>query len=143
MKPPVDPIVVEVVSPGVARVTVRERHYPQVARHWREQLTGANARKWGRIYCDPSRVEKDRRRREHMSDYGGVIEDANTRKHGKGHINRDECPGAMFVWQTQEPADVEEICATDNQTFGRDLYHAMRRVLGKLDWWEVRFRFVP
>jgi hypothetical protein len=141
MKAPVADIQVEIVAAGVARVTVREGAYPQAARHWRQQLTGANAKKWGRIYCDPSKVEKTRRRAEHMSDYGGVIEDANTRKHGKGHINRDECPGAMFIWQTQAPADVEELCATDNQKFGRDLYWAMKRVLGKLDWWEVQFRF--
>ena len=141
MKAPVENIQVEIVDKGVARVTVRVGAYPQAGKHWREQLTGANAKKWGRIYCDPSGVEKDKRRREHMSDYGAVIEDKYTKKHGKGHINRDECPGAMFIWQTQAPADVEELCATDNQNLGRDLYWALKRVLGKLDWWEVQFRF--
>ena len=141
MKVPTQDIQVEITSPGVARVTVRVGAYPQVARHWREQLTGANARKWGRLYCDPNKVEKMRRRSENMADYGGITDDVNTRKHGKGHINRDECPGAMFIWETQAPADVEELCATDNQKFGRELYWAMKRVLGKLDWWEVTFRF--
>lgn len=141
MKPPTQDIVVEIVHPGVAQVTVREAAYPQVARHWREQLTGANARRWGRIYCDPDKAAKARRRYEHLADYGGITADAGTRAHGTGHINRDECPGAMFVWETQAHADVEELCASDNQRFGRELYHALRRVLGKLDWWEVRFRF--
>lgn len=141
MNVPNDDIAVAVVAPGIAEVIVREQAYPQVARHWREQLTGTNAAQWGRIYCDPDAREKRHRRRHNMADYGGITEDAGTRRHGKGHINRDECPGAMFVWESQEPAHVEEICATDNQKFGRELYWALRRVLGKLDWWEVRFRF--
>ena len=57
------------------------------------------------------------------------------------YANRDECPGAMFIWETQEIADVELLCAVQNQSFGRDLYRELKRALGKLDWWEVRFKF--
>jgi len=54
-----------------------------------------------------------------------------------------------------ETADVEELCATDNQRFGRELYHALCKTLlplqkyppreGKrrLGWWEVDFKFLP
>jgi hypothetical protein len=70
------------------------------------------------------------------------------------HVNRDECPGAMFIWETQAIAHVEELCATDNQAFGRDLFHALNTKLlplqkhppreGKkrLGWWQVVFAFL-
>lgn len=142
------PIEVRITAPGKALVTISKRVYPQVSRHWEEQLTGANRRKWGTIYTDPSKTHAEERRADAMWQHGRAMT--------KGiHVNRDECPGAMFVWETQLPADVQELCATDNQQFGRDLYRELRTVLlpkqqktphafkGRLYWWEVEFEFLP
>src|SRR3954471_7398601 len=102
------PIEVRITAPGKARVIIRKCVYPQVAEHWQEQLTGANRRKWGKIYTDPSKTHADERRADAMWQHGRAM--------ARGiHVNRDECPGAMFVWETQALADVEELCATDNQ----------------------------
>jgi hypothetical protein len=121
---------------GVVFVTVARKSYPQIAAHWEEQLTGANARRWGKLYIDPSTRAKDGRRRDALWQEG-----PSTR--GMPAFNRDECPGAMFICQTQEISHVEVCCATQNQAFGRDLYHALRDELGpKMAWWEVRFSFV-
>ena len=71
------------------------------------------------------------------------------------HVNRDECPGAMFIRETQETADVKEPCATDNQKFGTQLYYALHKTLiplqkyppqegnRRLGWWVVEFKFLP
>lgn len=121
---------------GVVYVTVARTTYPQIAAHWEEQLTGKNARKWGKLYIDPSKAARDERRRDALSQEG-----PSTR--GMPAFNRDECPGAMFICETQEIAHVEVCCATENQAFGRDLYHALRKELGpQMAWWEVRFEFV-
>jgi hypothetical protein len=121
---------------GIVVVTVKRRRYPQIARHWERQLTGANARKWGRIWIDPRKSAKHERRKDAM-----WTEGPSTR--GMPHGNRDECPGAMFICETQEVSDVEVCCATQNQDFGRDLYAALLKELGKkMGWWQVRFRFV-
>jgi hypothetical protein len=142
------PIDVSVISPGKALVTVRKSAYPQVARHWEEQLTGPNRKKWGKIYTDPSTAAIDERRKGAMGVHGPSM--------SKGlHVNRDECPGAMFIWETQETADVEELCAADNQIFGTQLYQALHQTLislqkyppregnRRLGWWEVEFKFLP
>lgn len=141
-----EPIEVDVIGPGKARVTVKLSTYPQVGRHWRQQLTGPNKRKWGRIFIDPSKDGAEERRRDAMWEHGPTM--------AKGlHVNRDECPGAMFVWETQATADVEELCATDNQKFGRELYQVLRKALlplqkyppggdkRRLGMWEVEFVF--
>jgi hypothetical protein len=143
-----EPIQVTVIGPGLARVTIRKSAYPQAARHWEEQLTGPNRKKWGKIYIDPSRAAAEERRRDAMWEHGPAM--------ARGlHVNRDECPGAMFIWETQETADVEELCATDNQRFGRELYQALRQTLlplqkyppralnARLGWWQVEFEFLP
>jgi hypothetical protein len=141
-----EPIEVEVIGPGKALVTIRKSVYPQVARHWEEQLTGPNRAKWGKIYTDPSKAAAEERRRDAMWEHG--------RAFTRGlHVNRDECPGAMFIWETHATADVEELCATDNQKFGRELYQALSKTLlpqqkppwapkGRLGWWEVEFKFL-
>ena len=129
-------VLAEMSQKGFVDVTVQRKFYPQIAQHWESQLTGRNAAKWGRIWIDPSSVEKDNRRRENLWEEG-----PSTR--GLPQANRDECPGAMFICETQEFADVEVCCATQNQAFGRDLFWALRKELGKkMGWWEVRFHFV-
>lgn len=121
---------------GLVYVTVARTAYPQIAAHWEEQLTGENARRWGRLYIDPLKAARDERRRDALWQEGPTTR-------GMPAFNRDECPGAMFICETQEVADVEVCCATENQAFGRDLYHALREELGpKMGWWQVRFRFV-
>jgi len=127
---------VEPRNDGTVMVTVRRKADPQIARHWETQLTGRNGRKWGRLWIDANKAAAHERRRHALWQEG-----RSTR--GMPAFNRDECPGAMFICETQEIADVEVCCATENQAFGRDLYRALRQELGrKLDWWEVRFRFI-
>jgi hypothetical protein len=73
---------------------------------------------------------------------------------GEKGNNLDECPGAMFIWDTQKTAHVQPCDALANQEFGRDLYFALaHRVLHetgpcprsqlkrRLAWWEVQFVF--
>ena len=120
---------------GTVVVTVRRRLYPQIARHWETQLTGRNARRWGRLWIDPRKSAAHHRRRDALWQEGPTTR-------GMPAFNRDECPGAMFICETQEVADVEVCCATQNQAFGRDLYRALKSELGStMAWWEVRFRF--
>jgi hypothetical protein len=121
---------------GTVDVIVARSDYPQIAAHWESQLTGSNARKWGRIWIDPSTKARDQRRRDALWQEG-----PSTR--GVPAFNRDECPGAMFICHTQEISHVEVVCASENQAFGRDLYQALRKELGpRMAWWEVRFEFV-
>ncbi len=152
------PVTAYVIAPGVIKCRILWRHYPMVGLHWRDQLTGANRRKWGRIYIDCDKAEQHLRRREavsplrkrpraKMSDQEKLEADVE---------NIDECPGAMFIWETQEDADIMPLCAYSNQKFGRELYNALRAAVGvamekelggkppkrsHLDWWEVKFEF--
>ena len=141
-------ITVDHISPGVVQVTIRSAAYPQVGEHWRRVLSGNNTQRWGRIWTDPDAQAADERRADAMWEEG-----QSTR--GMPHANRDECPGAMFIWETQEISDVEVCCASANQAFGRDLYNALRplirqqnknyvdrRYRNRLSWWEVKFNFI-
>lgn len=136
------------VAPGVIAVTIQSSAYPMVAEHWRQQLTGRNKRKWGKIYIDPDPGAKRGRRSMALAPFEGLY---------KGEIgnNNDECPGAMFIWETQEASHVQPLDAMSNQQFGGDLYRALERVAMKataggrptpirerMAWWEVRFDFV-
>jgi hypothetical protein len=138
----------ERIEPGVIRVTVLLPGYPMVAEHWRQQLTGTNGAKWGKIYIDPAPGAKEERRSIALAPFGSVYR-------GEKGNNLDECPGAMFIWETQEPAHVEPCDAISNQEFGRDLYYALRhrilhdtgpcpvsQVKKRMAWWEVRFSFI-
>jgi hypothetical protein len=129
---------------GIAEVTIRAACYPQVGAHWKRVLSGSNAKRWGRIYIDPSKAAAEERRADAMWEEG-----RSTR--GMPQANRDECPGAMFIWETQDISDVEVCCASANQAFGRDLYKALKDKLlpiqkygpkGRLSWWEVKFKFI-
>lgn len=127
---------VKQVEPGVVEATIDLAGYPMVGHHWREQLTGTNAAKWGRIFVDPSPTEKNARRKDALGPFGTLY------KGEKGN-NLDECPGAMFVWETNRTAHVQPVDARANQDLGRDLYFALKRAIpGPMAWWEVRFRFV-
>ena len=138
----------ENVAPGVIKVTIEVAAYPMVAEHWRQQLTGQNKRKWGRIYIDPDPTAKKDRRSIALAPFKGLY---------KGEVgnNNDECPGAMFIWETQETSHVQPLDAFSNQSFGRDLYRALERevmratapwqstpIHKRMAWWEVQFAFV-
>ena len=136
------------LEPGVVQVTIRTAAYRQVGEHWKRVLSGANARRWGRIWTDPDSAAADERRADAMWEEGPTTR-------GLPHFNRDECPGAMFIWETQEISDVEVCCASANQAFGRDLYNALRKLIpmqnkkyvepryrSRLSWWEVKFKFI-
>ena len=144
-------IEVNCLGDGLAEVTIRTAMYRQVGAHWKRVLSGANAKRWGRIFIDPSKAHAERRRADAMWEEG-----ESTRGMPQG--NRDECPGAMFIWESGEISDVEVCCATANQDFGRDLYKALRKVLlplqlnprtgnpvrssTRLAWWEIKFKFI-
>jgi len=90
---------------GVVVVTIDVASYPMVGQHLREQLSGRNARKWGRIYIDPDKAECKRRRDDALAAFRGLY---------KGEVgnNCDECPGAMFYWDGPAyPAHVQPLCA--------------------------------
>ena len=124
------------VAAGVVEATISTRAYPMVGDHWKSQLSGMNAKKWGWIAIDPDRVAKRDRRREALGPWGNLYA-------GEVGNNLDECPGAMFMWQTNEPAHVQPCDARSNQEFGRDLYFALRAAIpGPMGWWQVRFAFL-
>jgi len=149
--PPSGNITARVVTPGVLFCEIRTAAYFMVGEHWRDQLTGRNARKWGRIYIDPSKTEKKLRRRGNLADWRGMYK-------GNQAVNCDECPGAMFMWDGKEfDSHVEPLCAVSNQAFGSDLYWALYRAIktamikdGKwagrrasfMGWWQVKFGFI-
>lgn len=132
---------------GVIKVWVLCAAYPMVADHWREQLTGRNAEKWGRIYIDPAPGASAERRSIALAPFGSLYR-------GEIGANIDECPGAMFIWESQQPAHPLPTDARANQDFGRDLYFALRHrtlhetgpcarreVKHRMAWWQVRFEF--
>jgi hypothetical protein len=124
-----------IVADGVVEVRIRTAAYPMVGLHWRQQLTGSNAAKWGRIFVDPSKEERRTRRRGALHSFGDLYR-------GEVGNNLDECPGAMFVWETNRESHVQPCDARSNQDLGRDLHSALRRVIsGPMGWWEVRFVF--
>lgn len=134
-------------APGVITVTVQTCAYPMVADHWKQQLTGRNKAKWGKIYIDPDPASKRERRSIALAPFAGLY---------KGEVgnNNDECPGAMFIWESQEISHVQPCDAVSNQEFGRDLYRALesvvlratpndpRSIKQRMAWWQVEFRFV-
>lgn len=141
-------ITTERIAPGVIKVTIQVSAYPMVGDHWKQQLSGKNAKKWGRIFIDPAPGEAGDRRSIALAPFQALY---------KGEIgnNNDECPGAMFIWETQKTAHVQPSDALSNQEFGRDLYFALRqRVLQetglcpakevkmRMAWWEVVFSFI-
>jgi hypothetical protein len=141
-------VTAEWLRPGVVKVTVQVSRYPTVGEHWKRELDGSNAKKWGRIFIDPDPAAKKERRSEALAPTRGI------HKGNKG-ANWDECPGAMFIWESQRTSSVEATDALSNQAFGRDLYHALRRciiavvdlnlptdVKRRMAWWEVQFEFV-
>ncbi len=131
---------------GIIHVTIVTAAYPTAGDHWRQQLTGSNLRKWGRIFIDPDPHEAKERRSMAIGPLQGLYK-------GQPAANIDECPGAMFIWETDEIADPMPVDAKSNQQLGIDLYHALCRevmkqkgckykeVRGHLTWWEVRFAF--
>lgn len=123
-------------SGGVVQVEIGVQGYPMVGLHWKEQLTGANLRKWGRIYIDDDPSAKRARRRLALYPFGRLYA-------GEVGNNLDECPGAMFVWENQDQvAHVMPCDARANQDLGRDLYNALRAaIVGPMGWYEVRFSF--
>lgn len=134
-------------APGVITVTVQTSAYPMVADHWKQQLTGRNKAKWGTIYIDPDPASKRERRSIALAPFAGLYK-------GESGNNNDECPGAMFIWESQDISHVQPCDAVSNQEFGRDLYRALESVVlratpndprpikQRMAWWQVEFGFV-
>ena len=120
--------------PGVVTVTIRVSAYGQAGEHWRDVLSGPNHGGYGKIYIQ--RFGANLRR--YLSCY-----ELRDYYRGVTGANLDECPGAMFIWTTDKPADVEAIDAIDNQKLGRELGNELRKYpqADERDLWEVRFRF--
>ncbi len=120
--------------PGVVTVTIRVSAYGQAGEHWRDVLSGPNHGGYGKIYIQ--RFGANLRR--YLSCY-----ELRDYYRGVTGANLDECPGAMFIWTTDKPADVEAIDAIDNQKLGRKLGNELRKYpqVDERDLWEVRFRF--
>jgi hypothetical protein len=128
-------ITTRLAAAGVIEVTIKTSAYPMVGEHWRSQLTGRNARKWGWIAIDPDKAERAKRRKVALEAFQGLYE-------GEVGNNNDECPGAMFMWQSNHVAHVQPCDARSNQDLGRDLYFALRKAIpGEMGWWQVRFKF--
>jgi len=139
-------IVVTKTESGVLNITIPTRIYGLTGKHWKEQLTGRNRRKWGKIRIDPSRAESDMRRSLAMCDYGTLPD-------GSIDWERDECPGAMFICEKRIVSHVQACDKWSNRALGRDLYNAIaeflfeekrppeNRVRRKMGWWQVNFRF--
>lgn len=104
-------------SPGVVNVTIRASAYGQAGEHWRKVLTGPNHGGYGKIFIQ--RFGANLRR--YLSCY-----ELRDYYRGAQGANLDECPGAMFIWTSHKPADVEAIDAIDNQKLGRELGNALR-----------------
>jgi hypothetical protein len=121
---------------GVVNVTINVPAFPMVGAHWRDQLSGPNARRWGKLFIDPDKEECEERRRDALNSFRGLYG-------GEPANNLDECPGAMFYWDGPEyPAHVQPLCASDNQALGRELYRVLRKTIpGDLSWWQVVFQF--
>ena len=124
------------IRPGVVEVVIPATSYGQAGAHWRKVLDGPNHNGYGRLFIQ--RYGANQRRYWHCYAFGDWY---------KGEVgpNRDECPGAMFIWPySLKPADVDVVDAVDNQTLGRDLGAALRLYPQKdsNDLWEVVFRFV-
>jgi len=142
------------VGTGVIKCRIRWQQYGLVGQHWKEQLSGRNLRKWGKIYIDANKAEQALNRSEALGPHreSSALRNAQQRLEAAA-TNLDECPGAMFVWETRETADVEPLCATTNQKFGRDLYQALRGAVTRamvnpasfqrrdMQWFQVVFEF--
>ncbi len=131
----IPPITAQLIRPGVVEVRIVARIYGQAGEHWRRVLSGPNHGGYGRILID--RTEAKQRRYENCYD-------SRDDYRGNPAINLDECPGAMFIWTGDKEADVEAICAVDNQKLGRELGNALRPYPQRTrkDLWEVVFRFL-
>jgi len=124
------------LRPGVVTITIARAIYGEAGEHWCRVLNGPNHNGYGRIFIQ--RFGANQRRYWHCYGHGDWYR-------GEAGSNRDECPGAMFIWPySLKSASVEDIDATDNQLLGRDMGLALRRFHQKdhRDLWEVVFRFI-
>jgi hypothetical protein len=139
---------------GVIKCRINWQRYGMVGEHWKNQLIGTNRQKWGKIYIDADEREQAINRRDALWPHKeSTANRTRKQKREAAATNLDECPGAMFVWESREPADVEPVCAQLNQDFGRDLYFALagavQRAMVKptrfrrrdMQWFRVEFEF--
>jgi hypothetical protein len=137
---------------GVIQCWVRVSAYGDAGRHWRDQLSGKNKRKWGRLYIDVDRIRKNARRRDNLWAYR---DHSDMTPAESAASNDDECPGAMFESEfLPETSDVMRVCASHNQALGRDMYNALAKAVREamfapktfkpedMQDWEVEFTFL-
>lgn len=121
---------------GVVTVTINTAFYGDAGKHWRDILDKPNHGGYGRIFIQ--RDGADQRRKDACWELKGLHA-------GNPAANLDECPGAMFIWSNSyKAADVEPLCATANQSLGRDIGLELRQYPQKTpaDLWEVKFKFI-
>lgn len=139
---------------GIILCSITWQKYGDAGQHWKDQLTGKNLLKWGKIYIDANEKEQGLNRREALAPFRDSRRDLTAREKLEARAtNRDECPGAMFVWETRQTADVEPLCAVSNQELGRHMYAALagavRTAMVKpesfrrrdMQWFQVIFEF--
>ena len=140
---------------GVILCRIRWQFYGQAGQHWKDQLSPPNLKKWGQIYIDANKTEQDINRRDALwPNRESPAGRTSQQKLEATATNLDECPGAMFVWETRALADVQPLCAQSNQELGRHMYNALagavKRAMVKpatfkrrdMQWFEVVFKFV-
>ncbi|MGH7202057.1 MAG: hypothetical protein ACREJB_15745 [Planctomycetaceae bacterium] len=145
-------IQVKLAAPGVIEVRIRAIAYGQTGRHWKQQLSGKNAQKWGRLFIDPDPREVKTTRKMATWEQRGSFKGC--------YLDQDECPGAMFLFDgpgEEGFSHVEWVDSWSNQKMGRELYWALRAfflarmkphkqsslrdIRKDMGWWEVRFAF--
>lgn len=125
------------IRDGVVEVTILTSFYEEAGEHWRRVLSGPRHGGYRRIF-----IQRDgANRRRYLACYdlrGFYIAQP---------VNIDECPGAMFIWETKKDASIQPVLAINNQQLGRDMGIELRQFHQKgehgfLDLWEVQFRFI-
>lgn len=121
---------------GKLTLTINVRTYGVTGLHWKEQLSGSNRDKWGKIYISGD---------AELTKMNRSIATGHAKGLFKGYpVDIDECPGAMFMWDgpEQQAHDV----ATDrssNRALGSAIRHALRSAIdGPMAWYQVEFEFV-
>jgi hypothetical protein len=102
---------------GVIIVRIPVAAYGDAGLHWRTVLGGSGRARFGSIYLQ--RFDATERREASTYYLKGIWE-------GTG-LDRDECPGAMFIFTGCVGYDVREVSAHMNRKLGSDMRHALSR----------------
>jgi hypothetical protein len=129
---------VTATPPDQGRLTliINVQSFGLTGQHWKDQLTGRNRSKWGKIYIHADKALTIENRRIATQDWRGAFR--------AQPVDIDECPGAMFIWERQEvEADAMPVDRWSNRALGSAIRHALDAIItGSKAWYEVDFRFI-